>query len=114
MNNFINCNCSSPHVTTSSRRLISGTVHLARIKMRNAQKKIVVKPEGENHTKAKCLNERVVVRPIMKLRNRSVAPNGPVVDSYAKNNEFQSSIGVKSGDKLKDCYLRKRDSVTRS
>ena len=50
----------------------------------------------------------------MKLRNRLVAPNGPVVDSYAKNNEFQSSIGVKSGEKLNDCYLRKRDSATRS
>jgi len=50
----------------------------------------------------------------MKLRNMLVAPNGPVVDSYAKNNEFQSSIAVKSADKLNDCYLLKTDSATRS
>lgn len=59
--------------------------------------------KGRNHTKEKCVNERTIVRPISELRNRLVALNGPVVDSYGKDNEFQSSIGVKSDDKLNDC-----------
>jgi len=58
---------------------------------------------GRNHTKEKCVNESTLVRPIMKLRNMLVATNGPVMDSYGKDNEFQSSIGVKSADKLNDC-----------
>jgi len=101
MNNFINCNCFSPHVTTSSRMLISGTIHLARIKVRDAQK-ISRKTGRGKITLKKCVNGRTIARPIMKLRKRLVASNGPVVDSYGNDNEFQNSIGVKSADKLND------------
>jgi hypothetical protein len=82
--------------------LISGTVHLARIKVRDAQKISRKTGRGKITFKKKCVNGRTIARPIMKLRKRLVASNGPVVDSYVNENEFQNSIGVKSADKLND------------
>jgi hypothetical protein len=50
------------------------------------RKKLVAKPEGKKITLKKCVNVRTIARPIMKLRKSLGASNGPVVDSYGKDN----------------------------
>jgi len=52
--------------------------------------------------KEKYVNGRTIAPPIMKLRKRLGASNGPMADSYGKDNKFQNSIGVKFAAKLND------------